>query len=249
MYLALAPAPPGWSCAPGSPGWAVWGGHRRDQAAVQPLLASTGALGRRASPDGRDTAAPGMDLRTAAELGGVAADAMGRVGWRPGMLFASLGERGGGRTLQYCCPWQRHAGCAMAAWTSLKLSVMPPNEALPCSHGTGRRNRHARERPGRPWPPPGRLSAHCAGQRRARKVRLGHRGHTAGASACTRRMAVQGACAACRASAVFCLPWPPAVQAQPRPAHPLSRPDSCGWRFERRPGSRRFSVGRHGNGR
>ena len=116
-YLALAPARPGSLCAPSSAGWAAWGGRRREHAAVQPAPASAGVLGRRASPamDSNEAAYTGMDPVTAAELEGVAADAMGRVGWRRGMLFASFGEWPG--RAAGCCPRQRQAAlCASSEW-------------------------------------------------------------------------------------------------------------------------------------
>lgn len=94
-YLSISAAPHGSLCGLGGPGWPAWRGSGSAQSAGQQVsLDSAQALDLSNSGAG-STSAEGpslMDLRTAAELAGAAADAQGRIGWRAGIRFAAFGE-------------------------------------------------------------------------------------------------------------------------------------------------------------
>lgn len=96
MYLSIAAAPPGSLCMLGGTGWPIRWSSGREQQVVQQVLASFGALNLSSHDPGSSAAGAAalMQQRTAAELAGVAEDAMGRVGWRAGVWFASFGETG-----------------------------------------------------------------------------------------------------------------------------------------------------------
>lgn len=94
-FLSISAAPHGSLCGLGGAGWPAWRGSGSAQSAGQQVsLDSAQALDLSNSGAG-STSAEGpsrMDLRTAAELAGAAADARGRIGWRAGIRFAAFGE-------------------------------------------------------------------------------------------------------------------------------------------------------------
>lgn len=101
MYVSIAAAPPGSLCMLGGTGWPIRRSSGREQQVVQQALASARALDL--SSHGPGSSAVGvaalMQPRTVAEVAGVSADAMGRIGWRAGIRFASFGEEAG------CCTY------------------------------------------------------------------------------------------------------------------------------------------------
>lgn len=112
MYLSLVAAPTGPLCLLGGPGWAGWSNGLSQQAAVHQVLSADAAGIRTARLEGSAAeTAVRMEPGTAAELAGVAADAMSRVGWRAGIRFASFGEGPGAVGQRKLQIWWLSSGC------------------------------------------------------------------------------------------------------------------------------------------